>query len=262
MDDDDEAERVFDAAKRIQNSDIDDPLKAFDILAENGVNFTEKRFYCGDMTTLRDWLLEWSFSVGLVERLLRLGVDMNEPVIKGKTPAYIVAKRDFKPKGRWDNTDMEEEFAKAVSYFDMESMEALTDEGTSAAHRAVRNNHYQMLEVMIKAGINVNLAEDQPKIVGSTLLHTACEYGSVECVKLLIEAGADDTLLDAKEETPAHRALFHDYITGSKKLDTETRTELLRALKNVDAVGKYGMTPMMMALSCRAISRDLVPVFI
>ncbi len=264
MDDDEKAERVLDAANRSQDSDIDDPLKAFDILAENGADVTEKRFYSEDMTTLRDWLLEWSFSVGLVERLMRLGVDMNEPVIKGKTPAYIVANRDFKPKGRWDNTDMEEEFAKAVSYFDKESMEALTADGTSAAHRAVKNNHYQMLEVMIKAGINVNLTEDQPKIVGSTLLHTACEYGSVECVKLLIDAGADDTMLDAKEETPAHRALFHDYITGSKKLDIETRAELLRALRNVDSVGKYGLTPMTMALNCRdyAISHDLVPVFI
>lgn len=264
MDDDDDAERVFDAARRIQNSNIEEPLKAFDILAENGVSFTEKRFYSGDMTTLRDWLLEWIFSVGLVEKLVQLGVDMNEPVIKGKTPAYIVADRDFKPKGRWDNTDMEEELAKAVSYFDMESIEALTEDGTSAAHRAVKNNHYKMLDAMIKAGININLTEDQPKIAGSTLLHTACEYGSVECVKLLIEAGADDTLLDAKEETPAHRALFHNYITGSKRLDIEERKELLTALGNVDSAGKYGLTPMLMALNCQdyAISHDLVPVFI
>lgn len=263
-DDDDEFEHIFDAVSRIQRSNIDDTLFALDILAENNISFTENRYYGGDRTTLRDWLLESVFSLGLLERMKRLGLDLNEALTDGKTPAYIIAEREFSEKCPWTDRDIEEELAGAVSFFSMESMEKLTAEGTSAVHAAVKNNHFKMLEAMIKAGINVNLTEDQPCVTGTTLLHKACRYGGIEAVRLLIEAGADDTLLDGNEESPAHAVLLCNYLTGSKSLGTEERTELLRELRNVDRTGKYGRTPMMAALDCDDydIGNKLAPVFI
>lgn len=263
-DDDEEMEYVFDAALRVLNSKTDDPLRALDILAESNISFTEKRYYGGDRTVLRDWLLERAFGAGLLERMSKLGVDLNGALIDGRTPAYILADREFTEKSVWADSDIEEELAKAVSFFSVSSMEELTAAGTSAAHLAVKNDHYKMLEAMIKAGINVNLTEDSPRIAGTTLLHTACRYGSIESVKLLIGAGADDTLLDENEETPAHKVLFHNYISGSKAIEIEERIGLLGALKNTDCAGKDGRTPLMAALDCDdyAIRNQLAPVFI
>lgn len=263
-DDDDEVEYVFDAVVRVLNSKTDDPLMALDILAESNISFTEKRYYGGDRTVLRDWLLERAFGAGLLERMSKLGVDLNVALIDGKTPAYILADMEFTKKSAWADSDIEEELAKAVSLFRVSSMEELTAAGTSAAHLAVKNGHYKMLEAMIKAGINVNLTEDSPRIAGTTLLHTACSYGSIESVNLLIEAGADDTLLDENEETPAHKVTCYNYISNSKDLTIEKRIGLLRALKNADCGGKDGRTPLMAALDCDdyAIRNQLAPVFI
>lgn len=263
-DDDDEVEYVFDAALRVLNSKTDDPLKALDILAEKNISFTEKRYYLGDRTSLRDWLLERAFSAELLERMSKLGVDLNEALIDGKTPAYILADREFSEKCPWTDTDAEEELARAADFLSVSSMEEMTAKGTSAVHTAVRNNHYKMLEAMIRAGVNVNLTEDSPAIAGTTLLHTACRYGIIEAVRLLIEAGADDTLLDGNEESPAHIAIFHDYISGSKVLETNERIELIRALKNTDCAGRDGRTPLLAALACGdySIRNQLAPVFI
>lgn len=264
LDDENEMERIFDATLRIQKGDIEDPLHALDILAESGISFTEQRYYSGSLTTLRDWLLGWKTDTKLVEKMEQMGIDLNIPVIKGRTPAFIVANKEYHKKSAFDNIDQEEELAKVMAYFSKESMEALDDKGTSAAHNAAKNNHSKMMEVMLQTGIDVNLTEDSPQIAGTTLLHTACKYGNPEIVKLLVEAGADDTMLNAKEESPAHIVLFHDYITGSKKLETDDRIALLRELKHVDVPGKYGVTSMMAALDCQdyGISHYLAPVFI
>ncbi|MDE6639000.1 MAG: ankyrin repeat domain-containing protein [Acetatifactor sp.] len=264
LDDEEEMKYIFEAAARIQQSDIENPLYVLDILAERGVSFTEIRYYSGSQTTLRDWILERICRLGIVERLSQLGVDLNTPLIKGKTPAFIVANRELQKRIPFTKIEPEEEMAKAVSYFSKESMEALNADGTSAAHIAVKNNHYLMLEAMIQAGVDVNLTEDSPRVAGTTLLHTACRYGYSEIVKLLIEAGADDTILNVKEESPAHTVLFHDYVTGSKKLTIEDRIALLRELKHVDVPGKCGRTPMMAAMDSGdyGLEHNLTPVFL
>lgn len=264
LDDDNEMEIILDAALRIQKADISDPLYALNLFAESGINFTEQVYYSGSRTILRDWLLEWECGVKIVERMSSLGVDINTPLIKGRTPAFIVADREFQRKKPFTDIEPEEEMAKVAACFSKESMEALNEQGISAAHAAAKNNHIQMLNAMIKAGINVNLTGDSPKAAGMTLLHMACKYGNPEIVKLLIEAGADDTILDVQEESPAHTVLFHDYVTGSKKLVTDDRIALLKELKNVDVPGKNGRTPLMAALADKdyGISHDLAPVFL
>ncbi len=264
LDDDSEMEQILDAALRIQKGEMDEPLHALDMIAESGVSFMEQRYCSGSLTTLRDWFLGWKPDIMMLEKMKSMGIDLDTPLVKGRTPAFLVASKEYHKKSAFDKKDPEEELAKAMACFSRESMEALDDKGISAAHEAAKNNHARMMEVMIRAGINVNLTEDAPQVAGTTLLHTACRYGNPEVVKLLIEAGADDTMLNAKEESPAHVALFHNYITGSKRLEPEDRIELIRELKHVDVPGRYGMTPMMAALECQdyGISHCLAPVFI
>ncbi|MDE7299185.1 MAG: ankyrin repeat domain-containing protein [Lachnospiraceae bacterium] len=257
-DDDREMMCIVEAIERIQLSAVEEPERAFDIAVESGISFTELRYYHGHPTNFRDHILEKPFQIKLVDRMSRLGIDLNEPLIEGQTPVCTAASQ------RRLNEQCEADLAGAIAYFSRESMEARNVQGTSAVHEAVRNNHYKMLQAMIGAGIDVNLTEDRPKTAGFTLLHKACRYGYPDIVRLLLDAGADDTMLDAEEESPAHIVLFHNYVTGSKRLGTEERIELVRALKHIDVPGKNGRTPLMAALSCGDynIARALAPVFI
>ena len=61
-----------------------------------------------------------------------------------------------------------------------------------------------MLQAMIEKGVNINLTQDAPGDAGATALHFACAHGHEDVVKLLIDAGADDTLANLNGETPAH----------------------------------------------------------
>ena len=126
--------------------------------------------------------------------MARLGIDLNSALMKGRTPAYILAK-EYSMSGYKDEPDSDEEsLARAAEeYFSVESLEMLNSLGTSAAHEAVRGNHFLMLSVMLKKGVNVNLSEDSPGVAGNTLLHTACEYCLPGIARILMEAGADDT---------------------------------------------------------------------
>ena len=58
-----------------------------------------------------------------------------------------------------------------------------------------------MLSVLLKAGANPNTAWKSV-----TLLHKAAEKGSLDCVKLLVEAGADVNALTSERTPPIHLA--------------------------------------------------------
>ena len=83
-----------------------------------------------------------------------------------------------------------------------------------------------------------------PAEAGTTPLHEACIHGHGDVVKLLMEAGADDTLRNAAGETPAHVALRKT--TYSKSLEPARRAEILQALKHLDLAREDGKTPLML----------------
>ena len=245
QDEDDEMEMVIQAAEGIIGND--GPVeKVLKVIADAGVSFTEPRYYQRELTNLRDYLLEHKLSSRLVGTLAELGVDMNEALVKGRTPAYIIASRQRMTTWGANKNEVEESFAKLVEdYFNVESMESLNAQGTSAAHEAVRHDHHEMLEAMLKKGVNVNVTEDQPQVAGTTLLMTACAYGFPKTVKLLMDAGADDSLRNVEDETAAHIAV--SVKVRFKKISNEERVEMLKCLDHVDIPGKNGVTPLMAA---------------
>ena len=239
-DDDEEMESIFRVIDRLIKKDPE--AKVLDLLTKAGISLTESRYYQRELTNFRDHIMKWAFSLGALQKMSELGVDLNEALIKGKTPVYILTDRERMMS--FGENNAEEDFAKAIDYFSKESIEELNMDGTSAAHSAIRHNHFEMVEAMIKKGIDVNITEDQPKVTGTTLLHTACEYGFPKIVKMLMEAGADDTLKNAEDETAAHIAVSEKI--RFKKIKDEERAEMLRALKNIDIAGKKGKTPLLL----------------
>ena len=260
-DPDDDMDIVFEALDEVLNryAPVD---KVLDMLAAADYSFTEPQYARGNLTNLRDFLLEKRFSLELVSKMAQLGVDLNEPLVKGKTPACLLASKPRMQCWGGGPNEAEERIAKTVTeYFSVESLETLNADGTSAVHEAVRHNHYEAVEAMLKKGVNVNLTQDKPSVAGTTLLHMACEHVYPQLVKMLMDAGADDTLKNEHEETPAHIAVSKKI--GYKKVSNEERIEMLQALEHVDIPGKNGTTPLMVIQDPQLfLSIALTPVLI
>lgn len=76
-----------------------------------------------------------------------------------------------------------------------------------------------------------------------------------------MEAGADDTMMNVKEETPAHIAVSQKILY--KKITDEERAQMIRALKHIDIPGRDGRTPLMLAQSRELyISSTISPILI
>ncbi|MCM1305591.1 MAG: ankyrin repeat domain-containing protein [Butyrivibrio sp.] len=219
----------------------DEKCQILDMLAEAGIDMTAPIHMGGSVECIRDHCLGGNYGVKVIRKLMELGVDMDEALLKGRTPANIVA--SLQPRnmmGRHKDTYFEE----AARLFSRESMEQRDDRGTAAVHEAAARNHVDMLRVMIEKGVDVNLAQDEPGEAGNTPLHLACENGNGEAAALLISSGGDDTIRNVKGETPAHLAMKKRKFGGDMR--SEERTAVLEALEHIDIPGNNGRTPLMM----------------
>ena len=260
LDEDEEADIFYEAIETVLN--YLKPGVVFDMLKEAQISFTELMYRRGDLTNVRDFLIERRFSMELLEKMAQFGVDLNAALIKGRTPVYILADKYSVDRNETEPDEREEALARAVEeIFSVESMEALNSQGTSAVHKAVRGNHFLMLDAMLKKGVNVNLTEDSPAVAGNTLLHAACERCLPKIAKMLMEAGADDTLMNVKEESAAHIAVAEK--AGAWHVTADDQAETLKVLNHVDLPGKNGITPLMLAQDYHLNeSAELTPVLI
>lgn len=219
----------------------DKRYQVIDICMDYGIDFTAPIHSGGIVTCLRDECLAGNYGTGIIEKLAGLGIDMDKPLIKGRTPACIVAslhKRNMIYGGKDDY------FENAAKLFSRESMEYVDNSGTTALHWAARNNHYDMLRIMIEKGVDVNITEDSPATPGNTPLHTACIYGNTEAVKILEESGADDSIQNVDGEIPAHLAVMKSKF--GRDLKQEDRAAVIKELKNIDIARNDGKTPLML----------------
>lgn len=248
-DDDDEIGEVKSILSHAFRSD--EKARILDLCKDAGLDFTMPVYYCGDVICLRDECLHVTYGLTPIKKLAELGVDMDNAVVQGRTPANILA-ADYN-----HNTPEDERFfQEAAKIFSAESMETANNYGEAAIHLASQNGHAPMLQVMIEKGINVNLTEDAPAEAGTTPLHLACLKAQTEVVRLLMTAGADDTMTIRKGSTPAHLVLMKD--SWGKSLSTEQMAELLKELKSLDLPNEEGVTPLMML---RHSTSELLPIF-
>lgn len=219
----------------------DKKCQVLDMLREAGIDFLAPIHSGGGVECIRDYCLSGNYGVKVIRRFLDMGLDMDEAVIKGRTPANIVASQRARTM---IGSKKDDYFEAAAQFFSCESMQQLDDRGTSALHEAARNGHVDMLRVMLEKGADVNLTQDAPADAGNTPLHIACIYGNADVVKLLIENGADDTLQNVAGETPAHLAVMKKKFGGD--LSDRERSGVLEALEHVDMERNDGKTPLML----------------
>lgn len=130
---------------------------------------------------------------------------------------------------------------KAFEKLEIDINEPLYSE-TTAIQVAAENNHFDIIEILLKAGADINSDAG-----GSTALHRAARLGNVGMIDFLVERGANINSLDSEGETPLIVAAYHD-------LDSVIRLIELGADLNV--VSGAGYT----ALS-EAISGDNIAIF-
>jgi len=120
---------------------------------------------------------------------------------------------------------------------EVEGVNAVAPDGTTALHRAVRADDLPQVETLIRAGANVKSADRY----GITPLYLAAVNGNAAIIKRLLDAGADPNVVD---------------LTGETVLMTAARTGVPEAVKmlidrgaNVDAVDpEFQQTALMLAV--------------
>lgn len=255
-DDDDEMQQIL---RIMYNALIqDEDCQVLDICNKAGIDFVQPIYNSGTVTCVRDECLGGNYGVKVIRKFADMGVDMDEAVIKGRTPANIVASLEARNMFGREKDDY---FEKAAAFFSTESMEQLDNQGTSAVHQAAKNGHLEMLQVMIDKGVDVNITEDEPATAGNTPLHIACEKGKAKVAELLVKAGADESMQNTQGNTPAHLVVTAKRF--GRDLEEEERLAVLEVLNNVDIPANDGKTPLMVAQSldinaCLSVTQALI----
>lgn len=110
--------------------------------------------------------------------------------------------------------------------------------GTSPLHFAAQNNHLEVCEILLRAGIS----KDARTKVDRTPLHIAVFEGNVEIVKCLLLNKADVDCKDLLSMTPLHWAAQNGH--------AELAELLVRHGAQTDVANKFDLTPLDIALQC------------
>lgn len=239
-DDDDEIGYIYKILDLSNNEDY--AAKIVESVQRAGFDFVTNHAYNSNIVNIRDFSLKPHKGIKTIKKMADLGIDLDSAYIKGRTPANIVAGIPEFPKPLFEKNYVD--YGKCAEYFSVDSMTELSEEGTTAMHLAARNNHVVMLQTMIEKGADVNVIEDAPGIIGATPLHQACIKGNVEIVKILKEAGADDSLTTQEGETCAH--YIARKVEPFRNIDGEKRAAIMEMLDHVDTQRNDGKTPLLL----------------
>jgi GA-binding protein transcription factor beta len=103
--------------------------------------------------------------------------------------------------------------------------------GTSPLHLAARNNHLEVCEILLKAGIS----RDARTKVDKTSLHMAASEGHINIVETLLEYGSDPDCRDLLGMTPLHWAAQNGH--------AEVVKILVKHFAQTDPLNKFDLTP-------------------
>ncbi|MDB9518406.1 ankyrin repeat domain-containing protein [Roseofilum reptotaenium CS-1145] len=160
----------------------------------------------------------------LVNFLVNSGADPNQIDIMGFCALLYAAQEEY-----WDIFeylfDLTNQDLKEVSLFmstvdgELKVLQALIDQkvsvdacrqkgvwsnnGCTALISTVQEGRVDIVEILLKAGANPNLAEED---TGGTPLMYAAKHGYLEILNLLLDAGSDPTIRDYYNETVLMKA--------------------------------------------------------
>ena len=195
------------------------------------------------VTSIRDYCVEHAWrNIHLMYKLKELGVDLDTAITGGRTPANILAD-EFVKKNVGDHVF--QGLLEALEFCSVESMEVFNNKGMTAVHLAALRGNDLLLQRMIEKGVDVNMTTDAPAERGNTPLHLACMYQNPKAAKVLLAAGADDSLYNTAGETPAHCLVKNK--VDFWKFDHKICYEIMEMLHTIDAPTEKGNeTPLLL----------------
>ncbi|KAJ8961504.1 hypothetical protein NQ318_014753 [Aromia moschata] len=113
--------------------------------------------------------------------------------------------------------------------------------GTSPLHLAAQNNHLEITEILLRAGIS----KDARTKVDRTPLHMAAYEGHLQIVDTLVKQGADIDCRDLLGMTPLHWAVQNGHI--------EIVEYLIMNGAQIETHNKFNLTPLMIAQQTRRL---------
>lgn len=238
----------------------DTKCQVLDLCHEAGIDFTAPIHSGGSVFCLRDECISGQYGIHVINKLVELGVDMEEAVLRGRTPANLVAACE--PRNMLCSGKKKDDYTESVApIFSKESFEQIDNNGVCAVHWAARNGHLEMLKIMAEKGVDLNITQDKPADAGNTPLHVACIYGHADIVKFLEENGGDSSLANINGELPAHYAVMKKKYGGD--LTSKQRAEVLKELKTLDGARNDGKTPLMLLMMTDiSTANELLPIFL
>ena len=141
------------------------------------------------------WVAVESNHLGIVKVLLEHGADPNMPDRYSHRPLHVAAMNN--------NVDI----MKALLAGDAILEE--TNFWTTALHWAASKDSVDAAQFLLSQGIDVDVRNSRPGVVGHTPLEWACDQGSPGVAELLIAEGADVNAAPTNGWTPLHAAVTY-----------------------------------------------------
>lgn len=244
FDDDDDLEAVIDIALRSMRMD-EKSVEFVEYLISKGFDINTKlvKKDCLILRAVRDRL-----DSSVIGKLVDLGADIYSETSDGDNVLLLVAGKS------------EELALYFTENFDLSRMDRADKFGITPLMYAVMGNYVQLTESLIAHGSDVNVAGTQPfggcgywmSMDGVTPLALAFRHGNTEIAKMLLEAGADETIRDAKGNPPVFSLLRYPFrfFANSRYNDPifERKCEMLSLLKDLELTDAQGYTVLMRSL--------------
>ncbi|KFD65199.1 hypothetical protein M514_06577 [Trichuris suis] len=112
----------------------------------------------------------------------------------------------------------------------------LAKQGLTALTQAIALNYVHIVQMLLEAGADVTLLDES----GSSYLHKAAVLGRAEVITLLVHAGADLTCCDSQGNTPLHCVCKHGFVHNNVR----AVRALLQLGSDPNVRNNDGMTPL------------------
>lgn len=200
---------------------------------------------------------DYRLDPSVMQQLIDLGADIYSENSAGDNALLLAARRSYSAR------DEERDGALAIyiaEHFDLSILDKTDRFGITPLMYAALENHIILARTLIRRGSDVNSAGTQPiggnsywlKMDGVTPLALACRCGRTEIAKMLLEAGADETLCDTKGNPPIFSLLRYpfNFFNNSCYNDPifKRKCEILSMLKETELTDSKGYTVFMRSM--------------
>lgn len=230
-------------------------IKFVEFLVSNGYDINYK--LAGDDCLLLkyadDALKNRIFPLEVIKQLIQLGADACSETLDGDNLLSILAGR--------------EEIAAVyvVEFCDLKPLDKTDKYGATPLMYAAMRGYNSLARILIERGFDVNAAGSTPvtgeklqlETDGVTPLALAIRFGNAEMVRMLLAAGADETVYDAEGNPPVFSLVrypvdfFQEFCGNCIKDDHPIyapKMEIVSMLKQLDLTNAEGYTVLMKSL--------------